>query len=415
MTVLKGTLLAATIAIALASPVQADSLTSSDVAADTSQAAPLQLTWDARLRNEQVDDAAFDNKANATTLRLRLGMLANFGSGWSGLLEGAGVTSLNNHYNSGANGQTSYPGITDPRGGELNQAWVRWQDSQFTATVGRQELMLDNQRWVGNVGWRQLEQTYDAIALQWQPSNSWTIRYDWLDRVHRVFGPDAINPLASARKLNTNLFNVAYSQGAQTWVGYAYLHEDRDVPAASTATYGLRWCGSALQQGNGPGWTVEYARQSDYSNNPDNYGVNYWLVEPSWTVQGITARIGLEQLGGDRLHALQTPLATLHAFNGWDDQFLATPAGGLEDRYITMTGKFTPYILARRLTWVVGYHDYHAVTGSEYGNEGDASLGVPLPGGVQALVKVASYHANGFGHNDTKIWLQLQWSGKQKL
>lgn len=148
MKVLKANLLTATIVIALASPVQADSLSRSDAAADASQATPLQLTWDARLRNEQVDDGAFDNKADATTLRLRLGMLANFGSGWSSLLQGAGVTSLNNHYNSGTNGQTSYPGITDPRGGELNQAWVRWQDSQFSATVGRQELALDNQRWV---------------------------------------------------------------------------------------------------------------------------------------------------------------------------------------------------------------------------------------------------------------------------
>ena len=84
----------------------------------------------------------------------------------------------------------------------------------------------------------------DAIALQWQPAANWTVRYDWLDRVHRVAGPDAISPLARERKLDTSLINVGYVHGAQSWVGYAYLHEDRDVQVAATATYGMRWSGT---------------------------------------------------------------------------------------------------------------------------------------------------------------------------
>jgi len=140
--------------------------------------------------------------------------------------------------------------------------------------------------------------------------------------------------------------------------------------------------------------------------NPCSYGVNCWLLEPCWSVRWITAKLCWEQLGGNGVPALQTPLATLHAFNGWDDQFLTTPAGGLADRYLAVSGKFTPGVLAKRLAWAVGYRDDHAVTGGEYGREGDASLGVPLGGGVKALVKVAHDHANGFGHDDTKVWLQ---------
>ena len=88
--------------------------------------APLQLEWDARLRHEQVDDDAFSHDADADTMRLRLGLRATFGDGWSALLEGAGVASAGQHYNSGANGRTAYPAITDPRGSELNQAWLGW-------------------------------------------------------------------------------------------------------------------------------------------------------------------------------------------------------------------------------------------------------------------------------------------------
>jgi hypothetical protein len=32
--------------------------------------------------------------------------------------------------------------------------------------AGRQRIKLDDDRWVGNVGWRQNEQTYDAARLQ---------------------------------------------------------------------------------------------------------------------------------------------------------------------------------------------------------------------------------------------------------
>jgi hypothetical protein len=381
----------------------------------TPASAPLQLEWDARLRHEQVDDDAFSRNANADTLRLRLGLRANFGNGWSGLLEGAGVASAGEHYNSGANGHAQYPAITDPHGSELNQAWLGWQDDAFGVTAGRQRLLLDNQRWVGNSGWRQHEQTYDAVALQWQPLAALTLRYDWLDRVHRVAGRDALNPLARERRLDTHLLNAAWTQGAQQWVGYAYLHEDRDVASASSETYGLRWSGKALHEGNGPGWTLEAARQVDYANNPLHFAHNYWLLEPTWTLQGITAKLGWEHLGGNGHHALQTPLATLHAFNGWDDEFNVTPAGGLEDRYVGVGGNLGRTGPASKLGWVVSYHDYHADRGGRYGSEWNASLSFPLATGLTGLIKVADYRADGLGRDSAKLWLQLEWRGQQAL
>ena len=399
---------------AMSAPVTAGP-TGAASASAASAASPWQLEWDARLRQEQVDDDAFSRDANATTLRLRLGLRAAFGNGWSALLEGAGVAAAGDRYNSGANGRTQYPAISDPHGSELNQAWLGWQGASIGATLGRQRLLLDNHRWIGNSGWRQFEQTYDAIALQWQPASDWTVRYDWLDRVHRVAGPDALNLLARERKLDTHLFNVARVGGAQSWVGYAYLHEDRDVRTASTATYGVRWAGNYVERGNGPGWTAEFAQQSDYANNPTSYRVNYWLLEPSWTTPALTARLGWEHLGSDGTHALQTPLATLHAFNGWDDQFNVTPARGLEDRYLGVSGTFGRGNLAGKLAWAVTWHDYRADRGGHYGSEWDASLAFPLATGLSALLKVANYQADGLGRDTAKLWLQLEWRGKQGL
>lgn len=114
---------------------------------------------------------------------------------------------------------------------------------------------------------------------------------------HRVVSDRALALLARARDLDTHLRNVAWTHGAQQWVGYAYLHDDRDVASASTATYGLRWTGSRVREGRGFGWTAEAARQQDHARNPARFDHAYWLLEPTWTQRGITARAGLGALG----------------------------------------------------------------------------------------------------------------------
>ncbi len=371
---------------------------------------PLQFEWNARLRHEAVNDDAFARDADATTLRLRAGLRLHFGTGFSALLEGEGIASAGDAYNSGANGRTMYPAITDPKGIELNQAWLGWKGDHAGATLGRQRLLFDNQRWVGNSGWRQNEQTFDALAGDWQITPTLTARYAWLDRVHRVNGNDALDPLARERDLSTHLFNLAWKRGAQQWVGYAYLHNDRDVATASTATYGLRWTGTHLHDGNGWGWTLESARQRDYADNPRTFSHAYWLIEPNLAWHGVTYRAGWEHLGGNGAHALQTPLATLHAFNGWADKFVVTPPGGLEDRYLGAGGKFGRGSHAGKLNWAVAWHDYAADTGGHYGSEWDASFGFPVIKDVIGLVKLADYRSDGFARDTRKLWLQFEWA-----
>ncbi len=383
--------------------------------ADAASTAPLQLEWNARWRYANLDDDAFARTANANTLRLRLGVRAAFAHGWSGLIEGAGVASAGDRYNSGANDRAAYPVEPDPHGAVLNQAWLAWRHAGFETTLGRQRLQFDNQRWIGNSGWRQFEQTFDALALQWQVAPEIELHYAWLDRVHRVSGPDALNRLARARALDTHLFNAAWTHGSWTWIGYAYLHEDRDLPSASTATVGTRWTGHLAADGQGFGWAMEAAHQRDYANNPLTFSHAYWLAEPSWTFGTTTATLGWEYLGGNGRHALQTPLASLHPFNGWADEFGVIPNGGLEDRRVGATGRFAGEGWARRLGWALGWHDFHAVQGGHYGNEADGSLTLPLTRYVAALVELANYRADRFGRNDTKLWLQLLWKGTHAL
>lgn len=373
-------------------------------AASAAAASPVSVEWNLRFRHEQVQDAAFTRDARAETARLRLAVRAALGKGVFLLLEGEGIASAGNDYNSGANGRTAWPGIADPEGSEINQALVGWRGARFATSLGRQRINWDNQRWIGSVGWRQNEQTFDAASLEFNASPKLTVRYAWLDRVHRVSGDHAIDPRAQERQLDSHLFSAGIRQGLQQWTAFAYLHDDRDVATASTASYGLRWTGTARTHW---GWTAELARQVDHADNPLGFAHAYWLIEPSLQARGITWKLGWEHLGGDGSHALQTPLATLHAFNGWADKFTTTPATGLDDTYLSATGK------AGKLTWSVAAHDYRADEGGQhFGHEFNLSVARPLGKHWNGMVKVADYRADGFARDTRKLWLQAEYTGK---
>lgn len=367
------------------------------------------VEWNARLRHEHVNDDAFASSADATTLRLRAGVRWQPSASFVALIEGEGTAAAGDHYNSGANRQTTYPGITDPQAAELNQLWARWQGGKGAVQLGRQRLQLDDQRWIGNSGWRQNEQTFDAASFEFNPTAKVALRYHWLNRVHRAASDEAIDPLARERRLDNHLLNAAYKWGAHRLSGYAYLHDDQDVAAASTVSIGARWISDTVKDGQGWGLLAEVAQQRDYADNPLSFSHGYWRIEPALTRHGLAFRAGWEHLGGDGRHALQTPLASLHAFNGWADRFGTTPAAGLDDRYLSAGAKFGK-LTAGPLAWVVAWHDYRADSGdAHYGREWNASLVVPLSKSLNGLVKVADYRADDFGRDVGKVWVQLEW------
>lgn len=362
--------------------------------------------WNLRLRHESVSDDGFARNADATTLRLRAGLRGEFGDGFSALVEGEGVAAAGG-YNSGANGKLQYPAATDPRGGELNQAWLGWADAEMEVRAGRQRVLLGNQRWVGNSGWRQNEQTFDAVSVAAGSPAGFSAQYVWIDRVHRVGGDDALDPLARERRLNSHSLELGWKGGIQILGAFVLLHEDRDVQAASTATVGLRALSDTVRDGHGWSLALEWAQQRDHAGNPLSFAHRYWRIEPAITHGGITWRAGVEHLGGDGRHALQTPLASLHPFNGWADRFGTIPASGLQDRHLGAGGRWGE----GGATWALAWHDYRAdASGGRLGSEWNASLAFPLGRSAKGLLKLADYRADGFSRDTRKAWLQLEWA-----
>jgi len=181
------------------------------------------------------------------------------------------------------------------------------------------------------------------------------------------------------------------------------------APNADTQTYGLRLTSSLpLSKKTKLNLAASYARQSDISGNPARYKVDYIAAEAALAHGPLGVTAGYEQLGGNGARAFQTPMATLHKFNGWADLFLVTPANGLQDWYAGASYKFAGVKALPGLNAQVTFHRFESDIGSlHYGNEWDASLGFKLHK-ANLLAKYANYQAHTFGADTKKFWLQLE-------
>ena len=134
--------------------------------------------------------------------------------------------------------------------------------SRIRVCAGRQRLAIDNQRFIGNVGWRQNEQTFDALFTEWTPRAGTRLQVHWLDRVHRVAGDEAIDALARERSLDGRLLHLQHAMPVGVLTAYGYWIEDRDVAAASGRTVGLRWSGQGPEAAVRWGLALEAAQQA---------------------------------------------------------------------------------------------------------------------------------------------------------
>ncbi len=360
-----------------------------------------------RYRFEMVDQDNFDRDANASTLRTRLNYTTEAYKGWKFFIEADNVMEVfGDNYNAGAgntpnNGQ--YPVVADPTGTEINQAWFNYAFNDSTnLKFGRQRILLDNQRFVGGVGWRQNEQTYDAVSFDTNIAGS-KLFLSYIENVNRIFGDDVA---AGDHDNQTFLANWSNKwQDRHKLTVYYYNIDNEDAAAFSTATFGASFKTHWPIGENKMTFGAEFASQSDAHNNPVNYDANYMRLDLGLVFEQMTFFGGYEVLEGDDVFAgaaFRTPLATLHAFNGWADQFLATPNQGLEDTFVGAKGNIEGF------KWMVKYHQFDAESGAgDFGSELDFSVAKKLNKNFSALVKAAQYDAEDIKADTNKYWIML--------
>ena len=362
-----------------------------------------------RARYERVDQDNIADTADALTARLRLNYRTGKWRGLSGFVEYDYVLHLLRDFNSG--GGTSpdkgnFPVVADPKGSDLNQLYLDYAiDDRTSVRAGRQRLLLDNQRFVGGVGWRQNEQTYDGVTITSTAISNTKLHYSYVGNVRRIFGERVA---AGRNNVDAHLLNAKVRLNDDWSVTpYYYRIDNDDVAAFSTSTLGARLAGSVRLGGDTIALLAELATQSDIANNPVSYDAEYAHVSGTWNASnGLSLGIAYESLGGDASapgEMFRTPMATLHAFQGWADRFLVTPAQGIDDIYVTAKYKAGAW----NLTGV--YHDFSAESGSgDYGTELDLSAGTKISANLGLLFKAALFSGDAPAFPDTnKFWIMF--------
>lgn len=374
--------------------------------------APVTAYGNVRYRIETVDQEGIARDAFASTLRARLGVRTREWQGFSAVLEGEASSRVGDErYNDTINGLTQYPVVADPKNVSVYQASLRWHwGDRFEVNAGRRAINLDNQRWVGSVDWRQNGQTLDGAGVEFKPLPGMTVSYNHVWRVNRIYGRDSMQGAYTGNRINLLRLSQEF-KGAGSLVVYDYLLDIPDAPASSSRTLGARFSGA---HGLGAGklkllYALEYARQSDYGRNPREFDLGYLLIEPGVAIGPLSIKAGYERLGGNGTVAVQTPLATLHAFNGWADKFLTTPATGLRDVYGDLTWKLGGPGLLKDTSLRAAWHDYRADHGSQRdGSEWDFMVSHPIGTHFTALVKYATYERDRFATDTDKFWTSIE-------
>ncbi len=317
---------------------------------------------------------------------------------------------------------------------KMTQAKIEYSTSGANLTVGRSTTNLDNQRFIGSVGWKQNFQTLDLVSVGYTN--------DGLDLFAAyVYGINAIGDDGNGEQgiyyginegtgaiiaaggtdsgeTNSAIINASFKVMDPLKVtAYAYML------GSISDTYGVALTGTTKIEDLGINYRAEYAMQTDASLETKNYGKadrdsSYVNLELGLNFKGILAGLNYEVLGegnagglNGKAAAFQTPLATKHKFNGWADLFLITPDAGLVDTNVMLGYNAKEYGVAKAI-----YHTFDTDRGSlNYGDELDLIYTNKVPGlaGVNGMIKAAFYDggdtAAGKDKDVSKIWLMMDY------
>lgn len=368
---------------------------------------------DLRVRYENVDQSGIPNNADALTVRVRAGGDLRIAPATRLLVESEAMLGLINDYNSTTNGKLLFPTIADPQNIEINRLQIQNKSiANTTLTAGRQRINLEDQRFVGAVGFRQNEQTFDAVRIETTPIKNIKIDLTYAWNENSIFGVDS----AVAHVKGDNVFtNIAYATRFGTLTGFGYWI-DQDTPTRvqfSSQTLGVRFAGTyAFNKPANLAYALAYARQTDAFHNPRSFGANYYLCDVALTVAGLGLGGGYEVLGassGGTFTSFQTPFATLHKFQGWADKFLTTPGNGVRDAYGSAGYTFKNVGRFASIAATAIYHDFSSDrAGQHYGDEIDLRLTAKFKKYLLEL-KYADYDADFFATDTKKLWVSVDY------
>ncbi|MFK7911951.1 MAG: alginate export family protein [Akkermansiaceae bacterium] len=345
--------------------------------------------------------------SHALTARARVGITLGDFNGFSAFVEGEATYALIDDYKSNPTGSKSTEPfvlgntvIGDPNNAELNRAWLQYEKSGFAFKLGRQRIIRDSAAFIGNVGWRQNEQTFDAAQISYE-KDDFKISYVYSDRALRIFGADANDALPGpplrAFEGDFHFLDASYKTGSGNFGGYVYLIDvENNANVGKSNTYGAFFKNDSFH--------VEFAGQNGTSNlAAGDYDAVYGHVVYTKKHKDSAFSFGVEYLGED----FKTPFGTVHAYNGYADAFILNRIGlsdsggnyeGITDFYVGYTQKGLPYGLVLKMT---AHYFMDDSMDQAYGSEIDAVLIKAFRPDLKGVIKAAYFNADkGSGYSD---------------
>ena len=384
----------------------------------TAHAAPLsnaisggQVNLDFRPRYEFMSQAN-KNDAHAFTVQTLLGLVSKPVAGISADLQFINVAGIVNQYNSLKNGKTAYSLIPDPEETNVNQAYLQYAGiSGLRLRAGRQEINLDDERFVGAVGFRQTPQSFDAVSVQDKALPDLTLYGAYIWRIKNILDENVPTRTFLSEAswtpsplLHAQAFGYWYGNQAHSSIpGAAACFLAGNAQVCNSATLGVRVQG-AIPLGDTlhlP-YDLSYAKQLPYDSGSAAVNAQYYHVGAGLTLAELWLHADYMVMGTNSQgsYGFQTPLATKHAFNGWAEVFLTTPPKGLRSLYCTLGGKFMGTQLAAI------YYDFQAARGgTQYGHELDLSATHGFSKHWGAGVQYADYRRTSYGVNTEGAWI----------
>ena len=362
-----------------------------------------------RTRYEYADDSVND-EANAITTRFALSVGTEL-AGIEGLSAFGQIMAVTNFgYDKYAPETSGYAVIDDAQNERITQAYLDYKMGDTKIRAGRQMINLDDQRFVGAVGWRQMPQTFMGYTLTNSSVENLNLMASYITKRYGI--KDAL----SSGTENVFLHADYKAIPELTLSGYGYLL------GSNSDTYGLMAKGKVGMFN----YIAEVATQNDSSLEYNNGGEKtvdaiYYRGDISTKYNGFILGAAYESLGDadGNDHGFTTPLATLHKWQGFADVFLGYTAGsntyGLNDFYAKV-GYASPEF-GKLLAIYHNFSTQETTTGfsDDAGSELDLLYTYKFSNGIGLLAKAAFFSGEtdsviGAAQNDvTKYWVQLDY------
>jgi len=350
-----------------------------------------------KFRYENVNQEGTLDTAEAFTLRSLIGWKTKPFHDISVAAEVYGLSPLNDDYNDLKKGspiasRKKYSAIADPEDYDFHQLYVEWTGiPNSSVKLGRQTMVLDNWRYVGDVRFRQNWQVFNGLSLLNKSLPNTEVALAHYEQVKLIN--------TKIENANIEIANVKYSFTPTTsLVGYGYLidWDGRAQQVKSNKTFGLRLDGSQKLDDH---WkvlyTAEYAKQDDYKDGSKLIDNHYYLVGAGAGYGDWFLRVDQEKLSSNSDNkAFQTPLGTNHLFQGWTDLFLVTPDQGVEDTILIAGGKVMDATIKAEYHFINADRDFTKVGGGKgdrYGKAFDLGVYYEFTKQVSGSVEYANF------------------------